>query len=558
MRGMQIGGSAAVGLRSGAFVQDLTTCTPITNIMIRYSYLAALCAGIFAGVGCQAEPTVHSSADAGVPDAAALNMDSSSSGAAVDSTYADTHSRGVPGCEPIPPIVRETARLTADPHTGTLRDLHGRDVVLRGINAGGRSKWAPFVPFPIDPNESLATFDAKADAYFGRLHHWGLDTVRLVFSWEAFEPRPLEIDEVYLNRYVAMIDSAWENGISVIVDIHQDIYASPFCGDGFPPWTLPEAQQGPPKHDCRRWFMKYLFDADVRAAFDRFWSNETGVRTAFVRMWAQLAAHVGGHPGVLAFEILNEPGWGNHNDVEAFKAVVLREFYEEVTDVLRAIEPDILIVYGGVGIDAVNPSAGHYPPDRSNILYGPHVYDAGLLAGGAWTGGDPQEMMDSLKMFQDSAQIPVMIGEFGVTNGASGADIWLRLMMDGIDSRRFSATLWEYSHNEELWNHEDLSVIDADGTERVVLDTYVRPWLRAVSGKLARFSWSETEGGVASWTASDGVTELVFPPRLFPLGPQNLRVMGDGVCYDWDPRRAELRVTAVPDTLVTVLFHSKP
>ncbi|NUN16528.1 MAG: cellulase family glycosylhydrolase [Myxococcales bacterium] len=463
-----------------------------------------------------------------------------------------------PECKPISPVVRETARLTVFPQSATLRDIHGRDVVFRGINAGGRSKWSPFVPFMIEPNEDLVTFRRKARAYFSLLPYWGLDSVRLVFSWEAFEPKPLEIDEVYLDRYVAMIDSAWEHGVSVIVDIHQDIYSSPFCGDGFPPWTLPPQQQGPPQHDCRRWFMKYLFDADVRAAFDRFWSDETGVRTAFARMWTQLATRVGGHPGVLAFEILNEPGWGTNNDVEAFKATVLRQFYEEITDVLRKVEPDILVIYGGVGMDAVNPSAGHYPPARDNVMYGPHVYDAGLLAGGAWTGGEPAEMLSSLSAFQMSTHIPVMIGEFGVTDKAPGADKWLELMMDGIDTHRFSATLWEYSHNEELWNHEDLSVVDADGTERIVLDTYVRPWLRAVSGKLPRFSWSTEHGGTASWIADGGVTEIVFPPRLFPSGPQQLRISGEGVCHTWDPQRPELRVTALPDTLVTVHFHSIP
>ena len=59
----------------------------------------------------------------------------------------------------------------------------------------------------------------------------------------------------------------------------------------------------------------------------------------------------------------------------------------------------------------------------------------------------------------------------------------------------------------------------------------------------------------ATWTAADGVTELVLPPRLFPTGPKDLQVSEGGAT--WDAARAELRVKAPAGTAVSVSFRSK-
>jgi hypothetical protein len=57
-----------------------------------------------------------------------------------------------PTCEITPP---EGGTLVAD---GTLiRDSLGRQVTLRGVNAGGRSKFAPYMPFDFDDFDSAWT-----------------------------------------------------------------------------------------------------------------------------------------------------------------------------------------------------------------------------------------------------------------------------------------------------------------------------------------------------------------------------------------------------------------
>jgi len=71
------------------------------------------------------------------------------------------------------PVPRGDARLSVD-KLGALRDQYGRDVQLRGVNTGGRNKYAPFLPFPVGPDPTVADVQASAPPFFARLHDWGL------------------------------------------------------------------------------------------------------------------------------------------------------------------------------------------------------------------------------------------------------------------------------------------------------------------------------------------------------------------------------------------------
>lgn len=458
-------------------------------------------------------------------------------------------------CAPIAPIPRGSARLAVDPQTGRLRDALGRDVVMRGINAGGRSKWAPFLPFEMDPAAALPDVRAAADAFFARLPAWGLDTVRLTLSWEALEPVQGAIDGAYLDRYEALVDAAWGHGLRVIVDFHQDVFASPFCGDGFPPWAVVTPDPGPPRHDCPEWFQGYLTGADVKACFDALWDPASGLEDAMGGMWDTVAARLADHPGVVGFEILNEPGWGTAKDIDAWKRDVLTPFHARMAARLRDAAPEALVLYDSTGVDGVVNDQARFRPDGDGLIFAPHLYDFGLLSGGAPMGVPvPEQAIAAHAAWGAGAKTPILLGEFGTSGDPDAlAQQWLDRTMGAIDEARISASLWELSQSGELWNGEDLSVLDASGAERPVLDVYVRPWLRAVAGTDAHFAWDRVAGTAeATWTATGGVTEIALPPRAFPQGPQALVV--EGACHTVDLDRGELRVQAPPGTPVTVRF----
>lgn len=472
-------------------------------------------------------------------------------------TVADDTSTGTtpaePGeCEtPIPPVELPHARLTTSPQ-GRMLDALGRDVALRGLNTGGRSKFAPFLPFTVADPADLDAVRQEADVYFGRMPAWGLDAVRMPFSWEALEPTPGRYDSAYLARYEAMLDAAWAHGLRVIIDFHQDVYASPFCGDGFPPWSIPTPDPPPPTHDCPNWFAGYFGNADMRESFDRFWSDADGLQGQYMAMWLTMAEAFGDHPAVVGFEPMNEPGWGTSDDLDAFKEDVLVPFYADVAAQLRAVAPDVLVFYDGPGADSTGVGS-HFRPAGEGLAYAPHRYDQSLLFGNAWSGADPSPALRSAAMFGARNGVPVLLGEFGYTHGAEGGDGWLTVVMDVVDERRMSATLWEYSTSPELWNGEDLSVTEADGSERPILDAYVRPWVPAVAGDGIEVGWDGEAGELAaSWVATEGVTEVIVPARRFPAGPESIELQGAGACYTWVPEQGRLRVAAPSGTAVAL------
>ena len=503
-------------------------------------------------------------------DAASTGDATSTGQAATDSTGTDPTATTAPtsgepeplpgACvEPIAPMSRSSARLQVDTN-GTLRDEHGRDVQLRGVNTGGRSKWAPFMPFPIAEDASVAEVQTAATAFFAPLHDWGLDTVRLPFSWEGLEPVQGEFDARYLDRYEAMIDAAWALQIRVIVDFHQDVYASPFCGDGFPLWTI-AGEHGPPRRDCPDWGLGYILDNDIRGAFDRFWANEDDLQGAFKNMWSVMADRVGDHPGVLGLELLNEPGWGSVNDIDAWKQALLMPFYGDVIAHLRAeFGAELLLFYDNTGLEAVGlkPTL-HLRPEGEGLVYAPHLYDPSLIKGNPYSGSDPEAQLQSIVAFSREAGVAALIGEFGYADGAKGGEMWLGRVVDELDATRVSATLWEYSQSAELWNTEDLSIVEPDGTPRAIVDIYVRPWLRAVAGDESSFHWdAAARTATASWTGDGGVTELVLPPRMFINGPEDMSletVSGPaGACLTHDPERGELRVQVPKGARVELRF----
>ncbi|MCB9705654.1 MAG: cellulase family glycosylhydrolase [Myxococcales bacterium] len=462
-------------------------------------------------------------------------------------------------CDPplkgIPP---ESARLVVDAG-GRLRDPDGRVILLRGVNTGGRSKWAPFVPFPIADDLTIPEFRAAADAFFDRLRPWGLNVVRLPFSWEAFEPTQGAYDYDYLDFYEAMVDSAWSRRLAVIVDFHQDIYASPFCGDGFPPWTLADPDPGPPRHDCTGWGLKYFTDAGVREAFDRFWADDDGIQSAFLEMWSQVLLAVGDKPGVIGFEIINEPGWGTATSVDTWKSETLLPFYDAAIAELRPLAPDLLVFYDDPGVDALaGADVEMITPAGDGLVYAPHLYDVTLLAGEAPSGVSYAGKIDGMVAHREAAGHAILLGEFGIGAGAEalGGLEWIRDLMATLDDAGISATLWECSQNEELWNEEDLSVLGPGGEERPLLDAYVRPYLRALAGDDPSFAW-DPEAGVASasWVADGGVTEIAWPLRRFPEAPSGVDLSGEGACYTYDPWVGALRVQASAGAAVSLVIN---
>lgn len=410
-----------------------------------------------------------------------------------------------------------------------LVDSHGRTVTLRGVNAGGRAKFAPYSPF------EYTDYDADLDTYLDRAQSWGIDVLRVPFTWAAMEPEPGQDDEEWLARYDALLDGAWERGMWTVVDAHQDIYGEMYCGDGFPAWTVEDPPE--PHHDCADWFLAYVAgDDDVDAAFDAFWADSTGVRSDFGAMWDRMAARHADRPGVLGFELLNEPHRGTA-DESAWATEVYNPFVTELAARVQATDPDALVFFDGTGLDAVDQEVAFDRPEGENLVFAPHFYDATVFLGGT---PEPEAVREGLARWAtlgETWDLPVMVGEMGVEPDAESAEVYADTLWDGVADLGLGATWWEYSVAVETWNEEDLSLVDADGVEsEVLVGALARPYASVLAGDGLTVA-QEGETWVFAWTGA-GVTELRWPSRLGPVEVEveggRAEVQGDRVYVEAD------------------------
>ncbi len=404
-----------------------------------------------------------------------------------------------------------------------LRDAAGREVWLRGLNAGGRAKLPPFLPFEfresgLPEQASAPAFDEALARFVDRVAGWGLNVVRLPWSWEALEPSRGQLDEVYLERYLVLARAFSARGVRVVVDFHQDVFARPYCGDGFPRWACPQPVPEPPA-DCAGWYTGYLGgNPEVQRAFDRFWRNEEGIQDAFVAAWQRLAARAWLIDGVVGFDLMNEPYQGSA-PAASWYAQTLEPFYRRLGEALRAVAPGALLLVEPNGSDGPTARTELARPAPGFIL-APHYYHPLVFLFGEWTGSvSLDEPIAGWAREAAAWPSPLFLGEAGVGRRVKGGAAYLMALLDALDRVGGHATIWELSESSREWNGEDFSLIAPDGREAATLAGLVRVFPRAVAGRVRAFrNDAASRSGELELEARPGQSELAAPWRLYPEG----------------------------------------
>lgn len=406
-----------------------------------------------------------------------------------------------------------------------LVDGDGRHVILRGANAGMRSKLPPFYPF-----EPVPDFDTALDRYTSAFVDLGFNAVRLLIIYEAAEPVRGSYDQDYLMLYDRMIDSFGEKGVHVIVDSHQDIFSRRFCGDGFPDWAIAERYRDLPQHaDCNLWEFNN-FKYSVAGSWDRFWSNADGIQDSYVEFFAMLARRYKDHPAVIGFEPINEPmagirgtlayPWWNENR--------LYRLYEKVGRAVHQVDPRFLVFADSCPLENLGSwSKKRERPDVDNLVFAPHYYDVGYVKFQLTTGRDRQVMKNGLTRHLALGRawgVPVLVGEYGIEMQREDAPQYLDNLYSVFDELLLSSTIWEASMSETLWNGRDKCIFNPDGSLRPGTLALDRPYPRAVAGVIQAFSFDPGSGVFElEWEEDPDIsrpTEVYLPARVYGSEPQ--------------------------------------
>ncbi len=178
--------------------------------------------------------------------------------------------------------------------------------------------------------------------------------------WKAVEPRPGVYDDGYLGHIASTVRTLARHGIFSLLDFHQDMYNELFQGEGAPDWAVQDDGLPNPKNGFPG---NYPTDPALQRAEDHFWADSpgpggVGLQERYAAAWRHVAHMFRSIPGVLGYELLNEPSAGTQfatclgaSGCQAFDAQ-LTAFDGRVASAIRTVDPHTLIFYEpDVGFD---------------------------------------------------------------------------------------------------------------------------------------------------------------------------------------------------------------
>ncbi|MEV0667001.1 cellulase family glycosylhydrolase [Actinomadura luteofluorescens] len=435
------------------------------------------------------------------------------------------------------PARAQTAPLPA------ITDDQGRTLLLHGLNTAGSAKGPDGLPW------------VKREDVVREARELGTNSVRYLVQWKNVEPEPGRYDDAYLDDVAERVAWYGEQGMHVILDMHQDIYGPAACegsGNGAPAWAtftdgLPCTPQDP-------WVLTYLQPGILRA-YDNFWNN-TGKHPELVQrytaMWQHVAQRFSRVPAVLGYDLMNEP-FGGTRQFGFFEGPILTPFYQGIVNAIRKVDGDNWVF---VEPQALGPNEGAETslgavrdprPGGPRIVFAPHFYPGGVDLGGSYDGVAKMLVQAQFTLWKRNMpaaarrlNAPMWLGEVGgMGQDAPGAADFTGDWLSMADELGIG---WAY------WSNDPGSsgVTDGKGKPTLFAKLLARPYPRAVAGTLTSVTHASGTLTVA-WRNKPGVAG---PTEIwFPSAPKVTSTDRDGTWRtSWDATRHVLSVWADPGT----------
>jgi endoglycosylceramidase len=404
------------------------------------------------------------------------------------------------------------------------RDAAGGAVILRGVNVAGNAKVPPFRGI---------TDEHQLDPLPG----WGFNVLRLLFTWEAYEPQPGTYDDAYLAYYQGVVDAAAARGLWVVVDFHQDAYSRGSiggCGEGFPLWALPPTvTAAAPDNgaDCSNWGSRLLGDADLKTTWDAFYADTSGARTRYLAMVARVAGALAGRANVVGYDLLNEPGGDERTQ--------LAPLYEDAARAIRAVNPEALLFVSPGVLTSAGDATNLLRPTFDPFVYSPHYYDPTLTLFHGWQGSDESAAFAEMTGTAQAWGVPLFLGEWGAPPSTDEVRGYVGAIGAQLDRALASSAQWVYTPGwtaaaKDGWNTEDFSIVDDTGALRG--NFAERPYPQRLAGTPTMLTVTDEMDAKKnalqlSWThdPAAGATTIFSPVAWFG-GDVSIEADGDAKC----------------------------
>jgi endoglycosylceramidase len=425
------------------------------------------------------------------------------------------------------------------PRGGRLVDRDGREVLLRGVNVNALAEYWRGSAFP-----TTFPLDRGDPALMASI---GWNAVRLLVSWSRVEPQRGVYDEAYLDQVADHVRRLEREGIATILDLHQDAWgptlaappgttcppgSSPALGwDGAPAWAT--LDDGLPR--CAPGDVREASPA-VRQAWQSFWADRDGIRTAYTAMAAHLGARFATTRGVVGLDVMNEP-----NAFGPAENVALSDLYGDTVRALRAAAFRGLVLFEPSALwSAIGRGAPpDFPRDR-DVVYAPHVYTGGF--------DDGPITADAFQVARDEARgfggAPVLSGEWGADPARVDYFAEHQRLQDQF---AFSATLWTWREScgdphkvgdlragrvPRVWGEfeVDCRTNAVTGRRAATIAALTRGYVRAAPGRLDATHWDPadrtlTASGTAGAAPKADLTAFVPGPRADVTATRGLRAV---------------------------------
>jgi endoglycosylceramidase len=469
-------------------------------------------------------------------------------------------------------------------HGRWFTDADGRVVVFHGINVA--SKLAPYTP----------QFQGFTKEHAAMLAREGFTTVRVWIFWKAFEPLPGVWDDSSLAATKEFVGWLHEYGITTTLNFSQLLWGEKFGGLGFPDWAaqtdgFPNVALGSvgvpglptPGGNL---VIDGLTNPAVHRAFDNFYSNtkypaDKGVQDQFDAAWVHVANYFKDVPGIIAYDLLNEPEAGSQDDTclnpagcPQFDALMLTPFNEKAVAAIRSVDRAHMVwyephVYAAAGT-ATQVAAG----DDPNLALTFHFYP---IAGASGITTTAPVQMKLVEQTADQNGDALLLTEFGAKDDLAQ----IGGIIDAADTNMLGWQYWAWYSTEPTGN-PDTPTTQVDHPEEGIVHDPKQPpvesnlkadklallgrpypyliagtptaWRFDTSTKTFTLSYSTTP--VAGGVALKVPTVVLVPPRLFPNG---YSATVTGATVHSDPAASALYLDALATaTSVSLTLGPKP